>query len=63
MDEEGTRRGRSVGEVKLQTDFPHYAKYRKSIFYEGPRLWRSLPADIKAADNLSVFKNKLTKHY
>lgn len=63
VENQDTRKGQSKREIRIKNDFPKYAKYRKSIFYEGPRLWRVLPTDIKSVDDISVFENKLVKHY
>ena len=33
-----------------------------SFQYYGPRLWNSLPSDLRAAENVQIFKSRLKTH-
>lgn len=63
IDENQQRRGRSAGQTKLKITFPFTSKYQQSIFYQGPRLWDSLPTRLKEADTINSFKTQLHKMY
>ena len=34
---------------------------KNSLKYMGPKIWNSLPDDIKAADNIVIFKKSIRK--
>ena len=36
--------------------------FRQSISYAGPKLWNSLPGDIRKANTLNTFKSKYIKY-
>lgn len=61
VDNDAQRRGRSSATILLKTDRPKNERYLRSLFYEGPKLWRELPREIKNSENHLVFKDKLKK--
>lgn len=38
---------------------PTNEKFQSSVFYEGPKVWRNLPLEIKNSENHLIFKKKL----
>ena len=36
---------------------------QRSVFYAGPKYWNDLPASIKQAESLGIFKRKLKSYY
>ena len=40
---------------------PTNEKYRKSITYQGPKLWNNLPAGVQKIDSYHEFKSQVTK--
>ena len=42
---------------------PKNERYKKSITYQGPKLWNSLPAHLQKMDSYYDFKKELKKRY
>ena len=42
---------------------PSNEKYRKSLIYQGPKLWNSLPAHLQELESFYEFKAKVSKFY
>lgn len=56
-----TRDGVRVG-VKLATDFPRLERFKRSINYNGPAIWNSLPANCLENQWPPAFKSKVKNH-
>ena len=48
---------RSFGDIR--TEYNRLTIARKSIIYDGPSFWNSLPDNLKTIDNLNSFKKML----
>lgn len=53
------RKGRSQDCTDIRTHFPKNEFYRKCPFFERPRFWRSLPKEVKNAENVEIFRKQL----
>lgn len=53
------RRGRSGARACIMAILPKNDCFRKSTFWEGEILWRSLPHEIKNAGNTDIFKKMI----
>lgn len=58
VEKTGNRRGRSANNIRIESAFPKTEKYKKSAFYQGPKLWDLLPPNIKESESLEVFKKR-----
>ena len=47
------------GEVNVYLPKPHTENLKKSFRYSGPKLWNTLPLEVKTAGSLSKFKKRL----
>lgn len=56
VDTHNLRRGRSDESVRLKTCFLSNNIFMRSPFFEGPRLWRNLPREIKESETIESFK-------
>ena len=45
----------------FESDRPKTASYEHSFYCSGVQLWNALPASVKSAENISLFRN-LCKH-
>lgn len=52
---------RSISALRIQLSKPNTIMYRKSILYNGIRLWNELPLELKLSQSLPSFKFKLKK--
>ena len=49
--------------TSLQLPQPKTEKIKKSFSYaDGPKLWNSLPADVRNSDTLTIFKERIRAH-
>ena len=56
-------RTRSSKKKLLTSRRPTNEKYKKSITYQGPKLWNSLPANLQKLDSYHEFKKQITKRF
>ena len=47
------------GEVNFYLPKPHTENLKKSFRYSGPKLWNTLPLEVKTTGSLSKFKKRL----
>ena len=41
---------------------PNCEMYRRSLSYVGPKIWNTLPSDLRCITEMHIFKTKLKKH-
>ena len=56
------RKLRSSCSGNLAIPRPHLECFKKSLSYSGPKVWNSLPSDVKSATSLANFKHMLRCH-
>ena len=56
-------RTRSSKKKLLFSRYPKNKKYKKSITYQGPKLWNNLPAWLQKIETYADFKVQLIKHF
>ena len=44
--------------TKSRTEFVHNGSFKSM----GPRIWNTLPADVKNSNNIDIFKTRLKTH-
>jgi len=54
---------RSFQNYNVQIPQPNYEIFRNSFKYQGAVLWNSLPAHLKSATNIDVFKRLYKQRY
>lgn len=54
---------RSINTRELSLSKPNYTLYRKSIFYDGVKVWNSLDPSLKEDMSLPTFKYKLKNYF
>lgn len=54
---------RSIDEMNLAITRPDYILYRKSIFYDGIKMWNSLDPSLKQNVSYPTFKFRLKKYF
>ena len=48
---------------KLQVPIPRLDLFKSSLHYSGSILWNALPQNVKSSNSISVFKNRLKRHF
>ena len=48
---------------KLQVPIPRLDLFKSSLHYSGSILWNALPQTVKSSNSISVFKNRLKRHF
>ena len=48
---------------KLQVPIPRLDLFKSSLHYSGSLLWNALPQTVKSSNSISVFKNRLKRHF
>ena len=48
---------------KLEFPFPKSTSGQKCLSYLGPKIWNSLPFDLKSANNPNTFKHKMKENF
>ena len=52
-------RGRDIAVPSFQ----RLASCQKSLSYNGPKIWNTLPSDIKSSPSINIFKKRLKQHF
>ena len=47
----------------IESSFQRLSTTQKSIYYEGPKIWNSLPSSMKNIQDFNLFKKKLKNYY
>ena len=57
--------GRITRRSKFELEFPFRKSTsgQKCLSYLGPKIWNSLPCDLKSANNPNTFKNKIKNNF
>ena len=58
--------GRAKRRSKFKLEFPFFRKNsagQKSLSYLGPKIWNSLPSDLKLSNNINTFKHKIKENF
>ena len=53
-----TRNAKNFHIPKVRTSL-----FQKSVFYQGPLIWNSIPDDIRKVTSFNVFKRKLKENF
>lgn len=59
---ENKRWNRSNDTHTMKVPHPRSEKIKKSIIYQGPYMWNSLPSSLKNCKDLELFKRYLKKY-
>ena len=57
--------GRATRRSKLKLEFPFRKSSagQKSLSYLGPKIWNSLPSELKLSNNINTFKHKIKENF
>ena len=53
---------RSVTDELLLVPKPSSSLFKRSLLYNGPLLWNTLPSNVRSAESLNIFKKLLAAH-
>ena len=57
--------GRATRRSKFKLEFPFRKSNagQKSLSYLGPKIWNSLPSELKSSNNINTFKHKIKENF